>query len=161
MIQLDSDLDGLGDACDLCEMVPSPINTDGDRDGCGDPCDPPALLAPILRGPRTGKLGGSSLTYEVTFWNTSPWTVTAEYTIKLKDPTGYTIALPDPNNPAPISIDLAANGVFRPLPITVSLPPSGPRGIWKVIAELTYTGEVKPACGLAGARRRTRAVKVK
>ncbi len=37
---LDSDSDGVGDACDSCPMVPNPAQLDTDGDGIGDACDP-------------------------------------------------------------------------------------------------------------------------
>jgi hypothetical protein len=38
--QLDTDRDGVGNACDLCVSVADPTNRDSDGDGVGDVCDP-------------------------------------------------------------------------------------------------------------------------
>ena len=37
--QVDTDRDGIGDACDNCEGVPNPQQLDADADGVGDDCD--------------------------------------------------------------------------------------------------------------------------
>lgn len=39
-VSLDSDLDGLADAADLCPFAPDPAQPDLDGDGVGDACDP-------------------------------------------------------------------------------------------------------------------------